>query len=370
MIRGFLAQQTTDLGFDHRPLVSLRAYLAGDEFDDPAARARAVDDIAATLSALPGVASAAATTSIPGDDGGGLVRVVVDGRTDPDDALGAQVIGVTSGIFDALGVALLQGRSLTKAEADDPAARVTVINQSLADRFWPAGDAVGARIGVRSRTDVEWYRIVGVAPDVHYEEVGEATEQSRLNMYVPQAVTGYRTMAFLARAVADAAPTLESVRAAMRQRHPDQPVCELMTMNERRRFVTWEQRFLGEMMGIFAALALGLAGLGVYALLSYSARRRMAEIGVRLALGAAPGDVVRLFVRQGIVIAGVGVAIGLALAAGVAAVLQGLVFGADAWDPRHVAAASGVLAVTVLLATWLPAWRASRIDPTVALRAE
>lgn len=370
MIRGFLAQQTTDLGFDHRPLVSLRAYLAGDEFDDPAARARAVDDMAVTLSALPGVASAAATTSIPGDDGGGLVRVVVDGRTDPDAALGAQVIGVTAGFFDTLGLALLEGRGLTKLETDDPGARVTVINQSLAARFWPAGNALGARIGVRARNEIEWYRIVGIAPDVHYEEVGEATDQSRLNLYVSQAATGYRAMAFLARAVAGPEPIVESARAAMRQRHPDQPVFELMTMNERRRFVTWEQRFLGEMMGFFAAVALGLAGLGVYALLSYSARRRMVEVGVRLALGAAPGDVVRLFVRQGVVIAGLGVAIGLALAAGVAAVLEGLVFGADAWDPRHVAAASGVLAVTVLLATWLPAWRASRIDPTVALRAE
>ncbi len=362
VIRGFLAQQTTDLGFDHRPLVSLRTYLAGDEFDDPAARARVVDEVSAALASLPGVVSAAATTSIPGDDGGGLVRVVVDGRTDPDDALGAQVVGVTAGFFDTLGLSLLDGRGLTKAETDDPDARVTVINASLAQRFWPAGGAVGSRIGVRSRTSVDWYRIV--------EEVGEATEQSRLNFYVPQAVTGYRTMAFLARAGAAPDPIVDAVRTLMRQRYPGQAVFELMTLNERRRFVTWEQRFLGEMMGTFAAIALGLAGLGVYALLAYSARRRLAEIGVRLALGAAPGDVVRLFVRQGMVIAGIGVAIGLALAAGVAVVLEGLVFGADAWDPRHVGAAAAALAFTVLLATWLPARRASRIDPTSALRAE
>ncbi|MGE0464161.1 MAG: ABC transporter permease [Vicinamibacterales bacterium] len=369
-IRGFLAQQTTDLGFDHRPLVSLRTYLAGDEFDDPAARARVVDEMSAALASLPGVASAAATTSIPGDDGGGLVRVVVDGRTDPDAALGAQVVGVTAGFLDTLGLSLLDGRGLTKAEADDPDARVTVINASLAQRLWPAGGAVGSRIGVRSRTSVDWYRIVGVAPDVHFEEVGEATEQSRLNLYVPQAVTGYRTMAFLARAVGAPDPLVDAVRTLMRQRYPGQAVFELMTLNERRRFVTWEQRFLGEMMGTFAMMALGLAGLGVYALLSYAARRRLSEIGVRLALGAAPGDVVRLFLRQGLAIAVIGLGIGLALAAGVAAVLEGLVFGADAWDPLHVMRAAGVLAVTVLLASYLPARRASRTDPTSALRAE
>jgi putative ABC transport system permease protein len=370
MIRGFVAMQTSDLGFDHRGLVSMRLYLAGDELDSPDRRARFIDDVSSSLAAIPGVASAAATTSIPGDDGGGLVRVVVDGRTGADDAVGAHAIGVTSSIFQTLGVSVVEGRGLTSAEALDPAARVAVINQSLARRFWPAGGAVGSRLGLYSRSSIDWYLIVGVGPDVHYEEVGEATEQSRLNMYVPHAVTGYRTMALLARAEGPPERLVESVRALMRQRYPDQPLFELMTMNERRRFVTWEQRFIGEMMGVFSVMALGLAGLGLYALLAYSARRRRTEVGVRLALGASPRDVVRLFVRQGLVLAVLGIFAGLALSAGVAAVLQGLVFGGNPWDPRHLGIAVGVLGGTVALASVLPAWRASRTDPTVALRAE
>jgi putative ABC transport system permease protein len=229
---------------------------------------------------------------------------------------------------------------------------------------------VNGRIGVHTRTDIDWYRVVGVAPDVHYEEVGEDTSQSRLNVYMPQAVTGYRTMALLARASGDPDALAAAARTMLRTRYPDHPVYELMTMNERRRFVTWENRFIGELMGVFAAIALGLAGLGVYALLAYSARSRLTEIGVRLALGAEPRDVVRLFVRQGLVTSAVGLAVGLVLAAGVAAALESLVFGGNRWDPAHVALAAGVLGTTVILASYLPARRAAQTDPTVALRSE
>ncbi|MEZ5421364.1 MAG: FtsX-like permease family protein [Vicinamibacterales bacterium] len=225
-------------------------------------------------------------------------------------------------------------------------------------------------MGVRRRETVDWDRIVGVAPAVHYEEVGEATPQSRLNLYLPQAVTGFRSMAMLARATVDPDRLVEPARALMRQRFPDQPLFELMSMAERRRFVSWEAQFMGEMMGAFAAVAVCLAGLGVYALLAYSVRRRVPEIGVRLALGARPGDVVGLFVRQGLAIAGTGVLVGAVLAGAVASAVEGFVFGSDARDPRHFAVAAVVLGAAVLIACYLPARRASRIDPTVALRAE
>jgi putative ABC transport system permease protein len=127
---------------------------------------------------------------------------------------------------------------------------------------------------------------------------------------------------------------------------------------------------MGQMMGAFAAVAVCLAGLGVYALLAYSVRRRVPEIGVRLALGARPGDVVRMFVHQGLVVSGAGVLVGAVLAAALAMTVEGFVFGSDARDPRHFAVAAAVLGGAVLLACYLPARRASRIDPTVALRAE
>ncbi len=168
MIRSFLALQNADLGFDHRPLLTTRAYLAGDAYDDVNARAAFFARAVAALRELPGVQAAAATTSIPGDDGGSSVRLVIDGEATAEQDLPASSIGVTPEIFDALGVHLLDGRTFTRTEATDPDARVTVVNARLAERLWPGESAVERRIGIRTSADILWFRIIGVAPDVQY----------------------------------------------------------------------------------------------------------------------------------------------------------------------------------------------------------
>jgi len=369
MIASFVALQSADLGFDPRSLITMRAYLAGDQYDAIDARSRFFDEAASSLRAVPGVVAAAATTSIPGDDGGAGVRLVVDGRTGPDDAVGAGAVGVTSGIFETLGVRLLEGRALTQAETIDAAARVAVVNETLARLFWPAGTAVGSRIGVRAPTDITWYRIVGVAPDVHYEEVGEETPQSRLTMYVPYAALGSRTMAFIARASDEPQALTVPARAHLTRAYPGVPLYEVMTMAERRRFVTWEQAFFGRLMGVFAAMAVALACVGLYALIAFAVRQRNGEIGVRLALGAEPAQVARLFMRQGLVVSSMGLTAGTVLAAALAAGLSGIIYGVNPWSGWHFAGAAALLVVVVLFASYLPARRASRIDPTAVLRA-
>jgi predicted permease len=370
MIRSFLALQSADLGFDHRPLLTARAYLAGDAYDDVRARAaffgRAVD----VLGDLPGVMAAAATTSIPGDDGGASVRVVVDGQASAEQDLPASTIGVTAGVFDALGVRLLEGRTFTSTETMDQDAGVTVVNERLARRLWPGESALDRRIGVRGSRSITWLRIVGVAPDVHYEEIGEQTNASEMNLYVPYASNGARTMAFLVKAPGSPASLAQPVRERLKQLHAGLPLYEVMPMTERRRFTTWEQRFFGQMMGAFAAIALLLACIGVYALQSYAARRRTQEIGVRLALGARPGDVVWLFVRQGSAIGLGGLLLGIGLAAAVARALSGSLWGVDAFDVPLFAGVGMALLAIVLLASYWPARRASRTDPIAALRTE
>jgi putative ABC transport system permease protein len=223
---------------------------------------------------------------------------------------------------------------------------------------------------VQTPEGYDWYRVVGVAPDVHYEEIGEATEQSRLTLYVPYAAMGYRTMAFLVRASGSAEALINPVRAAVSERFPGLPAFELMTMGERRRFTTWEQQFFGEMMGVFAAIALGLACLGVYALIAYAARQRLGEVGVRLALGAAPRDVLALFMRRGLAVAAAGLAVGSVLALGVSRAIAGSLYGVDAGSLTHLATGGIALLAAVLLATYLPARRASRTDPAIALRCD
>jgi putative ABC transport system permease protein len=370
MIRSFLALQSADLGFDHRPLLTARAYLAGDAYDDARLRAAFFTRAVESLRSLPGVVAAVATASIPGDDGGAGVRVVVDGQTSAEQDVSASTIATTTGLFEALGIRMLAGRSFSDTEVNDPDARVAVINTRLSERLWPGESALERRIGIRGRDDVAWFRVIGVAPDVHYEEIGEETVTSQLNIYVPYATGAPRTMAFLVKSASAPEQLAQPVRDTLRRLHAGLPLFELMPMTERRRFTTWEQRFFGEMMGSFAAIALLLACVGIYALLSYAARRRMQEIGVRLALGARPHDVVKLFVQQGAAIATAGLLIGVGLAAGVAQALSGTLWGVDTFDMRSIAAISAALVGVVIVASYWPARRAARVDPMSALRVE
>jgi predicted permease len=371
MIRSFLALQNADLGFDHRPLLTARAYLAGDAYDEVQARAAFFARATEVLAGLPGVVAAAATTSIPGDDGGATVRLVVDGQSTAEQDLPAETIGVSAGVFDALGLRLMAGRAFTAAETTDPDARVTVINERLAERLWPNAAALDRRIGIRGATSVTWLRVIGIAPNVHYEEIGEETASSQLNLYVPYAFGGgARTMAFVINARAAPAMLVPPVRDALEQLHAGLPLYEVMPMTERRRFTTWEQRFFGQMMGAFAAIALLLACIGVYALLSYAARRRTQEIGVRLALGARPSDVIRLFVRQGSLIGVGGLLLGVALATGVARALRGSLWGVEPIDLPLFGGIGAALLGIVMLASYWPARRAARTDPSAALRTD
>jgi predicted permease len=369
MIRSFLELQRADLGFDGSNLLTARAYLAGDQYDDVRARAAFFQRVAATLASLPGVASAAVTTSIPGDDGGSPTRAVIDGRAADDDEIGVQVIGTTADLFATLGLNVIDGRDFTAAETLDPEVDVALINRSLAERLWPGQRAVDRRVGFRGERGIAWFRIVGVAPDIHYEEVGEETEQSRLNIYLPYARDGSRSMALLVKSGSAPESLIAPARDALARLSVGLPVFRVMTMPELRRRTNWEQRFFGMVMGLFAGAALLLACLGLYALIAYSTGRRAREIGVRLALGARPRDVVAMLLAESARVAGVGAFAGVLLGVGIARALGGVLYGVglDAWLVLSMLAP---LLATLMMATWLPARRAAHVEPTAALRDE
>ena len=369
MVRSFLAMQRADLGFDHRPILSARGYLAGDAFNDVTARAAFYRQVVTTLASLPGVASAAVTTSIPGDDGGSDRRLVIDGRTARGDELNVHAIGTTAALFDTINLPLVAGRTFTESETQDPQSHVALINRRLAERLWPGASPLDRRIGFRFGDDIQWLRVVGVAPDVHYEEIGEETDQSRLNVYVPYAMDGSRPMAILVRAHGSPDELIAPAREVLRRIGPTFPIYRLMPMRELRRYTTWEQEFFGRLMAWFAAAALLLACLGIYALISYSVGRRGREIGVRLALGARPADVVRMLLRESARVGGTGLIAGLVLAVLIARGLAGSLYGVsvDGWLFVSMLAP---LAAAIVAATWLPARRAARVEPTVALRDE
>jgi len=280
-----------------------------------------------------------------------------------------QEIGTTRDLFAVLGMPIIAGRTFTSDEVTNPDTQLALINQSLARRLWPGDSALDRRVGFRFGHDIEWFRVVGVVPDVHYEEVGEETDESRLSVYIPYGHDGSRGVGLLIRSTADPQTLANPARDALRRLNPGFPVYRLMPMAELRRFTTWEQRFIGDLMALFAAMALALACLGIYGLISYSVGRRSREIGVRLALGARPHDVIVMLIRESAKVGGAGLAIGLIFGVLIARGLTKAIYGV-AIDPWLFVSMAVPLALALALATWWPARRAARMDPTIALRDE
>jgi len=372
MTRSFLSLQEAKSGIgaeDH--LLTLRLHLGGDSYDPLEKRRAFLDQAAEAVAALPGVTSAAYITAIPTDDGGSAAVAVADGQpVAPGHELGVTVVGASPGVFQALGTGILEGRSLLPEDAARERADAALVNPALARRLWPAGDAVGSRIGFVERNETRWFTVVGIAPEVTYEEFGDATPQSQLNVYVPYSHFAYRSMGFLVRSSQDPSAVATGVREAVRRLDPGVPVYDVRTMRDLRVYTTWEQRFFAQTMGGFAVAALLLACLGVYGVLSYAVSRRTHEIGVRVALGARPAQIVNLVVGEGARLGAIGVAVGAAGAVVVGRLLASVLYGVDAKSAWPVVAMAAVLLAVVLAASYLPARRAGRTDPMAALREE
>jgi putative ABC transport system permease protein len=370
MVSSFLRLQSAPSGFVEEALLSLRFYIAGDAYDRPATRAELLRTLEERLEAVPGVRRAAFSSSIPTDDGGHPVRIQVDGRPVPaGEEPGAILIVASPSLFEALGAPVVEGRTFSSAEHFSPEADVALVNQRLAGRFFPEG-ALGRRIGYVDGTGTRWLRIVGVAPDLQYEEFGEDTAQSPFNLYVPYARRPYRMMALFVRTANTPRAQADAVRRVFREVDPGIAAWDVRTMEEVRAYTTFEQRFFGKLMGAFAGQALLLACLGVYGVLAYAVSRRTHEIGVRLALGARPVDVLRLVVRRGASLAAAGVALGLVLSLAVGHLIQGILYGVGPFEPGLLIATAALLVAVVLVASLLPARRAAAVDPMTALRAE
>jgi predicted permease len=360
---------TADGGFEADPLLSLRFYIAGDRYDPLEARASLVTEIVRRVSEIPGVDAAAATSSIPTDDGGASVRVLPPGAgADPGAEIGAQAMTASPDFWNALGLSPIDGRAFTLAEFADPTADVVVINARLADRFWPDGSAVGQTL--RLVTNTPWVaRVVGVVPNLVYEEFTEETPQSQLNVYIPYARVGWRSQALMVRASRmDGLAGL--IRDEIRAIDPGLAVFDVMTMRDRRAYNHWGNVLIGQMFAGFAIATLLLAGIGAYGMAAFSVAQRRREIGVRLAVGATEHDVLRLFLAGGLWLVTSGAVFGLPLAFMTVRALETELFRVTPWTASIWVGPPLVLTFVVLLASYLPARRASRVDPVTVLRAE
>lgn len=335
-------------------------------YDEPARVVRFFDEAVSRLRQVPGVKAAGAISWMPFSAGSATDFRLLDR---PAPAPGQEPVGdvrmMTPGLLQAMGIPLLQGRDFLDTDREGTP-DVVIVNQTLAREMWPGQDPLGKRIGM------EWYRnveaaVVGVVGDVRLRALDTP---ARATLYWPQAQIANNFMTLVVRSEAAPAVMAPAVRAIVAELDSKLPLGNVAPLTAVVENSLSSRRFLLVLTGAFASLALLLAGIGMYGVISYAVARRTPEIGVRLALGARRSDVARQVVRDTLRLSAVGIAVGLAGAAATGRLLRGLLFGVGPWDPfSYLAVALATLAATAAVAA-LPAHRAASIDPAVALREE
>jgi putative ABC transport system permease protein len=370
LINSFVRLRNVDPGFRAANVLTMRIVLPEVRYPDRKGRAPFYDELIRRVEALPGVTSAAVVTDVPLTNSGNSVGVSIEGRADPAPDRMPIVITrmISPNYFKTMSIPLLNGRELTEQDKAD-STPVAVISETTARLFWPGEDPLGKRIKVgESASTNQWLTVVGVVKDVRQYELGI---EPKPQMYLPHSQNEFfDPRALVVRTNVDPLSLAATVRKTVWEIDKDQPVSDINTMEQVVSESVARQRFSMLLLGVFAGLALVLAAVGIYGVMSYSVAQRTHEIGIRMALGAQRNDVLRLTIWQGFRLVITGVTIGLAVAFVLTRVMSSLLFGISATDPITFLAISFVLVAVALIASYVPALRATRVDPMLALRYE
>jgi predicted permease len=369
-VRTYVGLRGVELGYDTTHLMTARFYFAGPAYDDAAARARAVDEIAKRLAALPGAVASTVSDLVPLDDQGGSdAPAAVEGRTfEEGHEPTVQYAGVTGRWSETFDVRLIAGRTFFEQELASDAA-VALVNAKLATTFWPGENPIGRRFRFADDPGNPWLTIIGVVPDIRTVKLDES-RPTPPTAYIPHRHISTRNYGLIVRTRATPESVAPGVREAVHSVDPSVALFDVYPMEQVRWLSYWMYVLWGTLFAVFGVIALLIAGVGVYGVVFYTVAQRTREIGLRVALGARRLQVVGPMLRQVGLLAGVGLAIGLASALAATPVVGSLLIGVSPSDPTGFAAVSVLLLAIALVATWLPAWRASAVDPTVALRDE
>jgi putative ABC transport system permease protein len=327
------------------------------------------DALLERVSALPGVVAAGVTSGLPLTGHESLVLVTVEGRPRP--VPGQEIIAdyrvITPGYFAVLGIPTIEGQGLPSTTTKD-ATPVALISETMARACWPGESAIGRRFKLASYDQTAtWYTVSGIVGDTRHTSLDSAL---RPQVYVHHAQDPAQQMAVVLRASGDPLRLAAPVRAAVLAMDPNQPVARVRTMAEVLQTSVASRRFNMSVLSLFAALAVVLAVVGLYAVVSYSVADRIHEMGIRAALGARPSDLMMLVLSDGLKLVGGGIAIGLSAAFVLTRFMQALLYGVDARDPQTFILAPLLLLAAGLLGCMAPARRAMRVDPSTALRSE
>lgn len=357
---------TLDPGFVPQGALTMRVVVPEGRYAGPKA-ALFARELVEKLEALPGVERAALGTNVPLDGNSSANVATIEGRelSGPDDEIRVYVHRITPGFFGTLGTPLAAGRDFTTDDSDPTRTGVVVISQTMARRHWPDAVPIGRRLKLRN----DLFTIVGVAGDVKYRDLLE-NPSADPDIYFPLFRTPDLSFSLLLRATSDPSQLASSVHQQVQRLDPEVPVFDVATVTELVSNQTARARFSALLLSIFASAALVLAVVGIYGVMAYSVSQQTHQIGVRMALGAQARDVLQLVVGRGLFVVAAGVGLGLVGAFALTRVLAGLLYGVTTTDPATFVAVAALLGLVAMLACYLPARRATKIDPILALRGE
>jgi predicted permease len=366
-VRDFLELRNTDPGFRPENVLMYRIALPTATYEDAEQRIAFFDEHLSRIRALPGVAAAGAATNPPLSYHTGWFFEIEDAPPDDPDAPRPVTLvrTVTDGYLEAMGVTLLSGRSFRRDDGRDDGSSVVIVNETFARRYWPDSDPIGRRIRTGSESD--WLTVIGVTRDVkHY---GLATEM-RQGIYWPYPLQPRSDLAIVIRSSVDPQSLVSPARQVLRDMDSTLPMAEVTTMSQELEESLWARRAASWLSAIFSLVALALAVGGIYGVVSYTVNQRTREIGIRMALGARPGQVVGGVLRHGATMIAMGVALGLAGAWGAGRLMSSMLVDVSGLDPLVFGSVTAVIVGVTAAANLLPARRASSVEPSAVLREE
>ena len=366
LVRSVATLRQIDPGFSSESIVTVRISPPQQQYGKPEIRQALYDQLLTRLRSLPGVESVGAVDRLPMTVRYGPAMRIEGQAEDLSRTLPTIDHGqiVTPDYFTTMRIPVLAGRPFTQSDGPN-APPVALVSESLARRFWPGGNAIGKRVGNPWPSD--WITIVGVVGDAKLDSLTGTTDQT---IYRPFAQVPPATASLVIRTRSDLAVIGAAVRNSVATIDRTVPVSNIQSMTQVVETSAARPRFTMLLLATFAGVALLLGVIGIYGVMSYAVASRTREIGVRLALGAAPSDALRLVLRDGMTLAAVGIGIGVSVALASTRLMSGLLYGVSPTDPLTLAAAPVTLLAVALLASYLPARRATRVDPTTALRAD